>query len=143
MTNKETKVPLQVVSKTQPKLVADIFIALLAAIQFSPAVRANPLDKGQIPFDPHVWRVQSGKKMSMMASAIKQRSFIGWKKAEMDQSFELQSRNDFDGHQLYYLNGAQRAGYALEVVYKDNLVHSYRLVKFDGHWVDWHTDWVK
>jgi len=143
MIKKETKAPLWVVSKGRCELITAATIAVLVSIQVSGAANGDPLEQGQIPFDSQVWKLQNREKMSMMASAIKQKSLIGWKKEEMDQSFDPKWRLEFDGHQLYYFKAPVRAAYALEVVYNDNVVQSYRVVKFDGHSLDWYTDWVK
>jgi hypothetical protein len=121
----------------------------------SPEVRANrmfglnrnPLDdEQQIPFDSNEWKnIHTSQRAKMMSSVLKEKKLIGWTKSDMEGSFDPRSRTQYDGVPIYRLGGIERGGLGLEVIYKKNVVISYRLVRFDPHEkaIDWSSDWVK
>jgi hypothetical protein len=107
----------------------------------------NPLDdEQQIPFDSNEWKnIHTSQRAKMMSSVLKDKKLIGWTKSDMEESFDSRSRSEYDGVPTYWLGGIERGGLGLEVIYKMNVVTSYRLVRFAPHekTIDWSSDWVK
>jgi hypothetical protein len=99
---------------------------------------SDPIKVGgmqQIPFDKQKWQSDAGSRMHMMGDVIKTKAFIGWPKSQMDQDFGDKAITKNEGYTTYDIARVARfaCGYGLEVVYTNDVVESYRLVRFAPH----------
>jgi hypothetical protein len=128
-----------------PATIANDNESAVALANKSLGINRSPFETGQSPFDPQAWKTNARSKMLMIASALRDKSLIGWKKTEMDQSFDPDSKIQYQDLPTYYLAGSQRGGYALQVGYNGDVVTRYRIIKFDAHLAEdcWGSSWVQ